>query len=208
MTRVFEFDKREKLFLLILSIIILTGVTYLTYTKINCTKLNLEAYKKENTQIEEVFAHTTDEENTEMESANIFIVHVSGAVLNPGVYELEEGARVIDAIEIAGGITDDANQHAINLAKKVIDEEKIYVPRQDEVIEEQDFIQSKDNKININSAKQSELEELPGIGTVLAKRIIEYREQNGKFRLLEDIMKVSGIGTKKYENIKDLIIIN
>lgn len=208
MTRVFEFDKREKLFLLILSIIILTGVTYLTYTKINCTKLNLEAYKKENTQIEEVFAHTTDEENTEMESANIFIVHVSGAVLNPGVYELEEGARVIDAIEIAGGITDDANQHAINLAKKVIDEEKIYVPRQDEVIEEQDFIQSKDNKININSAKQSELEELPGIGAVLAKRIIEYREQNGKFRLLEDIMKVSGIGTKKYENIKDLIIIN
>ncbi len=204
----FEFSKREKLLLLLLSIIILTGVSYLTYTKINRPQLDLEAYKKENTPIEEVFAHTDDEENTGIGSNDILIVHVSGAVLNPGVYELEEGARVIDAIEIAGGITDDANQHAINLAKKIADEEKIYVPRQDEVVEDLDSLQNKDDRININSAKQSELEELPGIGPVLAKRIIEYREQNGKFRLPEDLMKVSGIGAKKYENIKDLIMAN
>ncbi|SNS34517.1 competence protein ComEA [Anaerovirgula multivorans] len=142
------------------------------------------------------------------------MVHVEGEVVNPGIYTLSEEARVFDAIEAAGGLKDTADRRKTNLAKKVIDEEFIYISAEGD--EEFQNIQLGSNTfvysdngglININKASKSELEGLPGIGTTLADRIIEHRNQMGTFNSIEDIQNVSGIGEKKYADIKDRITV-
>jgi competence protein ComEA len=138
------------------------------------------------------------------------MVHVSGQVYNPGIVELKFGSRVIDAINLAGGLKKDADSDKINLARKLSDEEKVHVPRigEEEIPLEDSNLGQGNNKvkININTCTKEELMSLPGVGEVLAERILEYREQTS-FKTLEDIMNVSGIGEKKFENIKELIIV-
>lgn len=138
-------------------------------------------------------------------------VHIGGAVRNPGLYYLDSNSRVADAIQSAGGPTADADLDAINLASRITDGSKIIVPSRMKGIDTtstNDFSESvKTHKININTASIKELEELPGIGKVLAERIVSFRETNGPFKSIEDIKKVSGIGEKKFESIKDLIVV-
>ena len=143
-------------------------------------------------------------------------VHVSGAVVRPGVYDLPVGARVLDAVEAAGGFVAEADKNAINLAARVEDAEKLDIPfvAGFEPPEEQGFTvvsegtpSSVEDLVDINTASQAELEELPGIGPSLAGRIIEYRDENGPFARIEDIVNVSGIGSATYEDIKDLITV-
>ena len=140
------------------------------------------------------------------------MVHISGAVHRPGVIELELGKRLIDAVEICGGLKDDADIDRINLAKKLADEEKVYIPRiGEEISDDLSFsaegnTESNSGKININTCSKAELLLLPGIGDVLADRIIEYREKT-PFKRIEDIKNVSGIGEKKFESIKDMITV-
>lgn len=139
------------------------------------------------------------------------MVHISGQVYKPGLVKLEPGARVMDAVNAAGGLKKNADLDKINLAKKLVDEEKIYIPEIGENIEGDllDYSTSADvgNKININTCTKEELLSLPGIGEVLAERIIEYREKT-PFKKLEDLMNVSGIGEKKFESIKDMIVVH
>lgn len=136
-------------------------------------------------------------------------VHVEGQVNQPGVYELQGDVRVIDAVEAAGGLSDEADPSQINLAKRVYDEDSIYVPKKGEVVASRPTsTEQSSNKININLASAKELEILPGIGEALANRIIDYRTQNGYFKQIEDIKKVSGIGDKKFQEIKNLIVVN
>lgn len=139
------------------------------------------------------------------------MVHISGQVYKPGLVKLEPGARVIDAVNAAGGLKKNADLDKINLAKKLVDEEKIYIPDIGENIEGDllDYSTSADvgNKININTCTKEELLSLPGIGEVLAEKIIEYREKT-PFKKLEDLMNVSGIGEKKFESIKDMIVVH
>lgn len=142
-------------------------------------------------------------------------VHIGGAVKRPGLYYIDSNCRVADMIQTAGGPTADADLDAINLASRVTDGAKIIVPskmKSVNVTSTNDSNQSSnasksDGKININTASAKELEELPGIGKVLAERIVSFRETNGPFKSIEDIKKVSGIGEKKFEAIKDLIIV-
>lgn len=140
----------------------------------------------------------------------IIMVHISGQVYNPGIIELELGARVIDAVELAGGLKKDADMDRINLARKLSDEEKIYIPKIGEEdlqgidIDSQEGATTIDGKININRCSKEELITLPGIGEVIAGRIIEYRDSN-RFEKIEDLMNVSGIGAKKFDGLKDLI---
>lgn len=156
-----------------------------------------------------------DIEDIEDIEDSIIMVHISGQVYFPGVYELVNGDRVDDAVKLAGGLTKDADLDRINLAKKLVDEEKIYIPKTGEnILETNDVnyittsnISVNDGKININTCSKSELVSLPGIGDVIADRIIEYRATN-PFRTIEDILNVSGIGEKKYEGIKELITVN
>ncbi|MBI5877939.1 MAG: helix-hairpin-helix domain-containing protein [Chloroflexi bacterium] len=142
------------------------------------------------------------------------VVQVSGAVKQPGVYRIEAGARVSDAVTAAGGVTDDADVSHFNLARKAIDGELIIVPR----IGETPVAQSpgstapttaapRTGKVNINTADAAELDTLPGIGPELAQRIIAYRQAHGPFARIEDLDNVSGIGPSTLERLRDLITV-
>ena len=161
---------------------------------------------------------STEEENIEeTEEKEKIKVHIAGSVVSEGIIELEEGARVADAIDKVGGTTPDANMNQVNLAYKLEDGQKIYIPNQNEeeykITEGMEGIQTnedinKNNElININTATQTELELLPGIGPSTATKIIDYREENGEFETIDDIKNVPGIGEAKYETIKNSITV-
>lgn len=137
------------------------------------------------------------------------VVHVTGAVQAAGVYHLEEGHRVMDAIEAAGGFTDDAASESLNLARVLTDGEQIVVPSVDDHAQEGSSKQESNTpeKININNASVTQLQELAGIGPSIAKRIVEYREKYGPFAKTEDLKKVSGIGDKKFAAIEGEICV-
>ena len=223
----------NKKIILIVIIILLLVVYYIYYKNSNIYKeleesSNLEELityeeetKKQQTQLED----NKREESTE--NKEMIIVHITGEVNNWGVIELEKGARVIDAVNKAGGFTDDADTEKINLAYEVTKCTQIYIPSKNAEKENTNFTQDyiteesgnnvimepnnteKANKslININNATQTELETLPGIGPSIALKIILYREENGNFSSIEEIKNVSGIGENKFENIKQLICI-
>jgi competence protein ComEA len=145
-------------------------------------------------------------------------VYVSGAVVRPDVYQLKTGSIVKDAIDVAGGVTEDADLIHINLAQELQDQQQIYVPR---IGEEEapppvtggesappSRFAEPAGRININTATTEELDTLPGIGPALAQRIIEYRENNGSFNSIEEIVGVSGIGEATLEKIRDLITVD
>ena len=145
---------------------------------------------------------TKDDSNTDI------YVHICGAVINPGVYQVPAGTRVYQALELAGGSSDDAYLSGINLADKLADGQKVYIPSEGENAEGILSIDSGDVQsvmININTASEAELMTLPGIGQSRAKDIINYRVKNGLFESIDDIMKVSGIKEAAFEKIKDLI---
>ena len=154
---------------------------------------------------------TTEDEPEKIENETIK-VYVTGEVKNQGVIELEQGSRIVDAIEKAGGQTEEANLKNVNLAYELEDGQKIYIPNKSEentnVITDDGVteIDSKENDtININKANEKELQELNGIGESLASSIIKYREDNGKFKNIEDLKNVPGIGESKFSNIKEKI---
>lgn len=141
-------------------------------------------------------------------------VHVSGCVKNPGVYELAEGRRVADAIEKAGGALEDANLDSVNLARVPQDGEQIHVPSRDAAGQvggagEASGASSAGSAgpININTASVEELTKLDGVGEATAEKIVAERTKNGPFSSVEDIKRVSGIGDKKFEALKDDICV-
>lgn len=131
-------------------------------------------------------------------------IHVAGAVVYPGLYEMKDGDRVIDAINMAGGPLPEANLDALNLAKRLVDEDKILVLRRLDITEGSKEGNSK--LLNINTATKLELEKLPGIGPAIAERIINERNK-GLFLTIDEIQRVSGIGVKLFENIKEMITV-
>ena len=143
--------------------------------------------------------------NNEEKEAFIY-VDIDGAVNNPGVYELYEGSRVIDALNKAGGLKETAATQNLNKARKLTDGEKIYIYEEGEA----EFIDHNiigSTLININTASADSLMTLPGIGEVYAKRIIDYRSGK-KFTSIEEIKNIAGIGNKTFDKIKELITIN
>jgi competence protein ComEA len=139
-------------------------------------------------------------------------VYVSGAVQSPAVYELPRGSIVQDAVGAAGGAAADADLEGINLALELQDQQHIHVPREGEAAPPPVVSGGASRSgevlgasVNINTATAKELEALPGVGEVTARRIIDYREANGPFQTIEDIQNVSGIGPKTFEGLKDLI---
>ncbi len=158
------------------------------------------------------------EENTfaEMEKidekeAETIMLHIAGEVEEEGVITVESGARVIDAIEEAGGLTENADISNVNLAYELQDGQKIYIPKLGEeannIIENNTTVYGKTELVNINTATQTELETVTGIGPSTALKIIKYREENGRFNSIDEIKNVSGIGEAKYESIKEQICV-
>jgi len=140
-------------------------------------------------------------------------VHVSGAVRDPGLYVLPEGSRVVDAVAAAGGFAKGAGRDGVNLARPLSDGEQIVVPKKGE----QAAPAPGDNgssggaaaggKVNLNTADQAALEELPGIGPALAQRIMAWRDDNGRFTSVDDLLAVSGIGDKLLAGLRDLVTV-
>ncbi len=150
---------------------------------------------------------TPIESEAESQIAWIY-VHVSGAVRKPDqVYRLPEGSRVQDAILMAGGADEDAQLSALNLAVKLQDGQKIYVPGLEESYSiEENYQESTQNDLtDLNKADKIELDALPGIGPALAQRIIEYREEHGAFSCPEDLKNVKGIGDALFEKLRDRV---
>ncbi|OGO78864.1 MAG: hypothetical protein A2Y23_05160 [Clostridiales bacterium GWB2_37_7] len=141
-------------------------------------------------------------------------VYVCGSVKAPVNVTLPMDSRVEDAIRLAGGASANADLNGINMAQKLNDEDMVYVPKKGETIEQgsrNSYIAPtsiKKGKININKATLEELDSLPGIGPAIAKRVIEYRDNSGSFKSIEELNNVSGIGEEKYKDIKSLITVD
>lgn len=136
----------------------------------------------------------------------LITVHLVGAVNNPGVYQLPEGSRVFELLELGGGFNEDADREALNQARPLFDGEQVYIHRTGEA-ERSPSMPDGGGKININRASASDLTALPGIGDVRANQIVAHREAHGYFTDLEQIMDVSGIGQTTFNNIADQITI-
>ncbi len=215
----------KKIILVSIIIIFIIGVYYLF--------IRDRDYLESDSSIN-IFLNTNEEDEgignkiSITEDKEKIVIYVAGAVKNEGIYELDENSRIADCIEKAGGLTDDANIKDINLAFVLEDGMKVYIPKNSEINEVKDDTSTyvskengstntgtstskntsaKSSKININTANQTDLETLPGIGPSTAQKIINYRKENGKFSSIEDIKKVSGIGDSKYSKIKDYITI-
>lgn len=212
--------KNKKIISIIIAIIILIVIGI--YFIINNFEKNENEFEISNIEFEE---NKIENINAEIEEKSQIIVHIAGEILNPGVISLDEGARIIDAINKAGGLTNEADLSKVNLAYILEDAQKIYIPNvnEKEIIENMssEIVKSgstqensntgeklkNGEKININTATQKELQKLTGIGESIALRIINYRKENGKFNTIEDIKNVSGIGESKFNKIKNDIIV-
>lgn len=151
------------------------------------------------------------EEAAEDEKSEPVIVHICGAVVNPGVYELPPGSRIVDAVDKAGGLSVDADESYVNLAAVPNDGEQIFIPTIEEsVIMKQTRQETgvSSGKVNINTADKALLCTLPGIGDTRAADIIAYRQEHGNFSAIEDIMQVSGIKEGSFQKIKEMIVVN
>ena len=152
------------------------------------------------------------EETTEVVEQDLITVDVKGAVKSPGIYNLPLGSRVHDAVQKAGGMTENADSKNLNLAQKVSDESLVYVPSKEETdIQEAspNTASSKETKkVNINKASLEELKQVKGLGGKRAQDIIDYRESKGTFKSVDDLKKVSGIGAKTIEKLKDYVTVD
>lgn len=206
-------NKKQKIIVIILITII--GIGIYCYTNA------IENTSEE--ELENVLEIAQDNTTKETEEKNIF-VHIAGCVQKEGMLELSSNSRIADAIEKAGGLTQEADLSDINLAYLLEDGMKIYIPNQNERQENNENAENtakaentpsmqiqdtntKQDVININTATQEELDTLPGIGPATAAKIIAYRKEKGKFNNKEEIKEVSGIGEAKYEKIKEYISI-
>lgn len=137
-------------------------------------------------------------------------VYVCGAVMTPGVYELQEGARAYEAVEAAGGFSEDACEGEVNLAEELSDGQQVKIPTFAEVYAAQQQMLSgtdSDGRINLNTASKEQLMTLPGIGESKADAIISYRSKNGGFTSAEDVMNISGIKEGLYAQIREMICV-
>lgn len=204
-------NKKQKVIIIVIVIFMLLFIGYYIINKVN----DAEYIKLETEENESIESTTANEEILKDEQD--IIVYLTGAVKKPGIVKVKQGSRISDVIDVSGGINDEADLSRINLAYAVKDGQKVYVPSiNDEenintvteeagenVIEEDST--NKTKKININTASQTELETLNGIGPSTALKIINYRSENGNFKKIDDIKNVPGIGDSKFENIKNNI---
>ncbi|HFU4376868.1 TPA: helix-hairpin-helix domain-containing protein [Streptococcus suis] len=159
----------------------------------------------------------TEEVNTEAsEEPTQLVVDVKGAVEKPGLYTLDAGARVNDAVEAAGGLTSQADPKSVNLAQKLSDEAVVYVASKDENItvvasttasSAMSQEEKNSNLVNLNTATEADLQTISGIGAKRATDIIAYREANGGFKSVDDLNNVSGIGDKTMESIRPYVTV-
>jgi len=210
-----EWNKHLKEVLVGAAVIVVLVITFFIVMR---SPSDPDANREEGVTLESILSEADDggleimdENKTDLskyEEDKTVVVDVKGAVKHPGVFSLDADQRVVDAIEAAGGLADKADTKYINFAQMLEDEMYIYIPLEGEDPARHDGLTeltSKETKVNINRADESELLKLTGIGPSKAAAIIKYREESGPFGAIEDIMNVSGIGEKTYEGIHESI---
>lgn len=148
----------------------------------------------------------------EVVEQDLITVDVKGAVKSPGIYDLPVGSRINDAVQKAGGLTDNADSKSINLAQRISDEALVYVQTKEEATSQEahsNASNTKENKkVNLNKASLEELKQVKGLGAKRAQDIIDHRESNGKFKSVDELKKVSGIGAKTIEKLKEYVTVD
>lgn len=214
-------ENKKKIISIALVIALIIGfIIYMVINNQNDNEINFEELVANQNNEENEQAGKDSENNTQEETKKEIVVHITGEVKKEGVVYLEEGSRVVDAIKKAGGETKEADLSQVNLAYVLQDGQKIYIPNKNEKISAYTSENMGDNieqnntttkkegaKVNINTAGVEELDQLPGIGPAIAQRIIDYRNEHGEFKKVEDIQEVKGIGDAKFSEIKDSITV-
>lgn len=214
-------ENKKKIISIALVIALIIGfIIYMVINNQNDNEINFEELVTNQNNEENEQAGKDSENNTQEETKKEIVVHITGEVKKEGVVYLEEGSRVVDAIKKAGGETKEADLSQVNLAYVLQDGQKIYIPNKNEKISAYTSENMGDNieqnntttkkegaKVNINTAGVEELDQLPGIGPAIAQRIIDYRNEHGEFKKVEDIQEVKGIGDAKFSEIKDSITV-
>ena len=173
------------------------------------TKVQTEVttVSKDSTDVKE-----DENQKEEVVEQDLITVDVKGAVKTPGIYDLPVGSRINDAVQKAGGLTDNADNKSINLAQKISDEALVYVPTKEEATSQatqSNASNSKENKkVNLNKASLEELKQVKGLGAKRAQDIIDHRDSNGKFKSVDELKKVSGIGAKTIEKLKEYVTVD
>lgn len=197
-----KIKKGLKIFLIVILIIVFINI------------MNKDFFNQSDGEVKVDRAFDTDSKDSlgtsDTEEGYIY-VHITGEIKKPGVYKMKAGTRMDDLVKEAGGLTEDADIDLINLSEKLVDEERIIVPAKgasnntDETSHAASAVQTK--KININTADLNELTSIPSVGEKTAQKIIDYREKK-KFKKIEDIMNIEGIGENKFKNMKDYISVS
>lgn len=204
-------NRKQKIIIGIAALVVIAGIGIYLFVKNS---------QYEEFDMNEVLVNAEEKEY----KGNTIIVHITGEVKEPGIIELPSEARIAEAIEAAGGVTEGADLDEVNLAFVLSDGQKVYIPNKNEkevsgekvyitvgsgnnIIVQDKVEEGKKQKVNINEAKQEDFEQLPGIGPSIAQRIVEYRDQNGKFTSIDELQEVKGIGESKLENIKEYIMV-
>ena len=197
---------KRKINILILLIIIVIIVVSVVITNRRSCDVEFDNFLVEN----QISIDDNKDDNNKIK------VHIDGCVNKPGIIEIDEGSRIADAIDLVGGLTSDASTKNINLAYELQDGEKIYIPSKEESHNNEETIQvvsmgntqsSSNGKININTASIDELQTISGIGKSTAQKIIDYRNENGKFKKIEELKEITGIGDRKYDIIKEQVTV-
>lgn len=201
-------NKSKLIVFIIIIVVSIGGLVIKGYFNNQIYVLNEENQVEDNNQDE--IKEDTEKQIVEKE----ITIYISGEVKNPGVVTLKNDKRLSDAVKLVGGVTNDADLNNINLALKLEDEMHYIIPKKGEIISNSSNSVSLDNnstnengKININTATIEQLDQIPGVGEATANKILNYREEVGSFKRIEEIKNVSGIGDKKYENMKEFICI-
>lgn len=203
----------------------LAGGIFCLLTAFSLAALFAGKFAPENAQVGDPLEFVEPGEN--LAGSGQWVVYVTGAVMHPGVYEVHAGSRVFDALGKAGGFSAHADPEAVNLAAKIEDGKHIRIPEKGEKISEEaatprnvpPAASSQGNsqplrsieetgRIDINRASAVELQNLPGIGPKLSQTIVDYRTANGLFETTEDLRKIRGIGEKRYEVLRDLVVVS
>jgi competence protein ComEA len=202
--------QKSILAVIVIKLVIISGTIYIRHEKATEIGLGQAVEPKEAAPAPTIV-------QSEVKPAEIS-VYICGYVNKPGVIEIADGTRLDEAIRMAGGALDSADLNAVNLAYKLVDEDMVYIPKKGEkpqntgntmpgVATVKNTAQKIPGKVNINTAAESELDTLEGVGPSTAKAIVQYRNSNGLFKSIEEIKNVKGIGDAKYSSIKDDITV-
>ena len=212
MEKIRKYAKYMKVAIVVI-VMAFTGVLYCCNFKTNSDSLQLQILETDSEYAGYPVTVAEDLNFTDGESTRADVriyVYVCGCVVNPGVYEAYENMRVYQVIEMAGGMTENANRDYLNIAETVTDGQKLYVPEKSEIIAETTGRQiagsAESEKVDINSATKEQLMTLPGIGESRANDILAYKAANGRFLSIEEIKNVSGIKDAAFNRIKELIV--